>query len=152
MNLDYFFSGLDTQAYKYMGCHPHGDGVEFYLWAPHAYKVEVFMSRDNFEVFYPLEKSDDRGIWHLVIDNCECIYSYRFRIYTDKDHYVDKSDPYAFYSERRPANASVMYDLSQYRFSDQEYMEKRTFSYQNPMNIYELHVNGFKQKWFSRTR
>ena len=146
MNLDYFFSGLDTQAYRYMGCHPHGNGVEFYVWAPHAKGVEVFMSKENFEVFHPLEKVDDRGIWHLIIDDCECIYSYRYRIHTPDGGHVDKSDPYAFYSERRPANASVMYDLSQYRFTDEQYMEKRNFSYQNPLNIYELHVNGFKHE------
>ena len=69
MNLDYFFSGLDTQAYKYMGCHKHGNGVEFYLWAPHARHVEVFMSKDDFKVFYPLERIDNRGIWHLIIEN-----------------------------------------------------------------------------------
>ena len=143
MNLDHFFSGIDTEAYRYMGCHILKDGVEFYVWAPHARKVEVFMSKDNFQVFYPFEKVDDRGIWHLVIENCECIYSYRYRIWTDDHHFVDKADPYAFYSERRPANASVMYDLSMYHFTDKAYMDQRRFSYNDPMNIYELHVNGF---------
>jgi len=146
MNLDYFFSGLDTQAYKYMGCHKHGNGVEFYLWAPHAKRVEVFMSKDDFKVFYDLNKIDNRGIWHLIIDNCECIYSYRYRITCQNGNIVEKSDPYAFYSERRPANASVMYDLSQYKFTDDKYMENRKFSYQKPMNIYEVHVNGFKHE------
>ena len=42
MNLDYFFAGIDTQAYKYMGCHKLGNDVEFYVWAPHARKVEVY--------------------------------------------------------------------------------------------------------------
>lgn len=143
MNLDYFFSGIDTQTYKYMGCHKLNDGVEFYLWAPHADKVEVFMSKDNFQIYYPMEKVDDRGIWHLIVNDCECIYSYRYRIHAN-GKVIEKADPYAFYSERRPANASVMYDLKQYKFSDDEYMKNRTFSYQNPLNIYELHVNGFR--------
>ncbi len=143
MNLDYFFSGIDTECYRYMGCHKKDDGIEFYLWAPHARKVEVFMSRDDFQVYYPFEKVDDRGIWHLIIPNCECIYSYRYRIWKDDHHFIEKADPYAFYSEKRPANASVMYDLSQYHFTDKAYMDHRHFSYQEPMNIYELHVNGF---------
>ena len=65
-----------------MGCHKLGDGVELCLWAPHARKVEVFMSKDNFQVFYELKKIDDRGIWHIVIEDCDCIYSYRYRITT----------------------------------------------------------------------
>ena len=144
MNLDYFFSGLDTQAYQYMGVHKLGDGVEFYLWAPHARNVEVFMSRDNFSVFYPFEKIDQRGIWHCVVEHCEPIYSYRYRITAPEGYYIYKSDPYAFYSELRPDNASVMYDLSYFQFTDKEYMEKRHFSYENHLNIYEIHVNGFK--------
>ena len=145
MNLENFFSGFDTRAYEYMGCHKFNDGIEFYLWAPHAYKVEVFTSKDNFEVFYPFEKIDNRGIWHLVIENIEPIYSYRYRLYTDENNFIEKSDPYAFYSELRPSNASVMYDLDYYSFTDDEYMAKRKFSYDNPMNIYELHLNGFKK-------
>ena len=144
MNFDYFFSGIDTRAYTYMGAHKKGKGVEFCVWAPHAFKVEVFMSRDDFKVFYELEKIDNRGIWYLFIDDCECLYSYRYRIYTGKDKYVEKSDPYAFYSEMRPANASVMYDYGQYRFSDDDYMDKRQFSYDDPLNIYEVHINGFR--------
>lgn len=145
MNLENFFLGFDTKAYEYMGCHIVGKGVEFYLWAPHAHHVELFSSKDNFEVFYNLEKVDNRGIWHLFIDNCEPIYSYRYRVYSNEHDYVDKSDPYAFYSERRPSNASVMYDLNYYSFSDDEYMAKRHFSYDNPCNIYELHLNGFRK-------
>lgn len=146
MNLDYFFSGLDTQAYRYMGVHKLGDGVEFYVWAPHARKVEVIMSREDFKVPYEFQKVDGRGIWHLVISNCECIYSYRYRITGNNGKVLYKSDPYAFYSERRPNNASVMYDLDQYKFSDDAYMAKRNFSYENPLNIYEVHVNGFKHE------
>ena len=146
MNLDYFFSGLDTQAYRYMGVHKLGDGVEFYVWAPHARKVEVIMSREDFKVPYEFQKVDGRGIWRLVISNCECIYSYRYRITGNNGKVLYKSDPYAFYSERRPNNASVMYDLDQYKFSDDAYMAKRNFSYENPLNIYEVHVNGFKHE------
>ena len=67
----------------------------------------------------------------------EIIYSYRYRIYKDPYTYRDKSDPYAYSFERRPSNASVMYDLSYFTFSDEEYLSKRHFSYDNPLNIYE---------------
>lgn len=142
MNLDYFFYGIDTHAYEYMGCHKLGTGVEFCLWAPHAFRVEVFLSREDFRVFYPMEKYDQRGIWHLYIPDCECIYSYRYRIYSDESNCCDKSDPYAFYSERRPANASIMYE-GKYIFKDDAYMAHRRFSYEDPLNIYEVHLNGF---------
>jgi len=52
---DLFFDGYDLEAYKLFGCHIKGKGVEFCLWAPHAKKVEVFCSKDEFKKFYPLE-------------------------------------------------------------------------------------------------
>lgn len=145
MNLDYFFGGIDTQSYKYMGAHKVNNGVEFRVWAPHADGVDVFMSKDDFKVFYPLKKEDNRGIWHLVVEDCDYIYSYRYRIHY-KGNTFEKSDPYAFYSEFRPANASVMYDFDYFKFSDDKYMKKRSFSYDNPLNIYEIHMNGFKHE------
>ena len=142
MNLDYFFYGIETQAYEYMGCHKLGTGVEFYLWAPHAFRIDLFMSREGFQKFYPMEKIDDRGIWHLYIPDCEYIYVYRYRVWSDEKTFTDKSDPYAFFSERRPANASIMYS-GNYSFQDGEYMARRRFSYEDPLNIYEVHLNGF---------
>ena len=144
MNYDRFFSGNELKAYEYMGCHKLGNGVEFCLWAPHTKKVEVFTSKDGFKKFYPLSKVDKRGIWYGTIEDCECIYSYRYRIDDEYGNHLYKSDPFAFYGERRPANASVMYDLNYYHFSDDEYMKKRRFSYHDPLNIYEVHANGFK--------
>lgn len=145
MNLDFFFAGIDTQSYKYMGAHKKGNGVEFRVWAPHADDIDIFMSKDEFKKFYPMKKEDNRGIWSLYIEDLECIYSYRYRIHY-KGNIIEKSDPYAFYSEFRPANASVMYNLDYYKFTDDKYMKKRNFSYNNPMNIYEIHINGFKHE------
>lgn len=146
MNLDYFFSGLDINTYKYMGVHPYKDGVEFYLWAPHAFNIEVIIYKDDSEEIYPLKKIDERGIWHLIIEDTECIYSYRYRIYKQDGTYIDKSDPYATFSQVRPDNASIMYDLGQYQFSDNEYLDERSFDYEKPLNIYELYPNSFKQE------
>ena len=145
MNLDFFFGGYETQAYKYMGAHKRDNGVEFYLWAPHADAVDVFTSKEHFGKFYPMQKVDDRGIWHLFLDNYEYIYSYRYRI-NYHGNIIEKSDPYAFYSEFRPANASVMYDLDYFKFTDDEYMKNRSSSSENALNIYELHINGFKHE------
>lgn len=143
---DRFFDGYELEAYNLFGAHKVNDGVEFTVWAPNAYKVEVFMSKDDFKVFYPLDRIDFRGVWQTVVLNCDLIYSYRYRIYKDPFTYHDKSDPFAFLSELRPGNASVMYDLDSYQFSDDDFLKNRHFSYDDPMNIYEVHLNGFKKE------
>ena len=142
---DKFFEGYELEAYKLLGTHKKNNGVEFCVWAPHAHHVEVFTSLD-WNKFVKLKKIDDRGIWYGFIDDIDPIYSYRYRIYTSSNTYVDKADPYAYCFEKRPANASCMYDLNYYKFSDKKYLNNRNVSYKKPMNIYELHLNGFKRK------
>lgn len=144
-NYDKFFAGEELEAYKLFGAHKYGSGVEFILWAPHAYKVEVISSFDNWSKAHPMDKVDFRGIWYLYIDNIEFIYSYRYRIYKDEFTYHDKIDPYALYSELRPETASCMYDLDYYKFDDYYYMNDRRLNYDEAINIYEVHLNGFKK-------
>ncbi len=144
MNFDKFFSGYELEAWKLLGAHKKDGGVEFAVWAPHASAVELMTSRD-WEKTIPLSKIDERGIWYVFVENMECIYSYRYRIHNGKKVY-EKSDPYAYYFERRPSNASCMYDLDYFSFSDDIYMSKRKVDYDAPMNIYEVHLNGFKKE------
>ena len=141
---DKFFNGYELEAYKLFGSHKKNKGVEFCVWAPHAHHVEVFTSKDWSE-FIKLEKIDERGIWYVFVDNMKPIYSYRYRIWTSNRSYVEKSDPYAYCYEKRPANASCIYDLDYYKFKDKKFLNNRNVGYNKPMNIYELHLNGFKK-------
>ncbi len=142
---DAFFNGEELEAYKLFGAHKLKNGVEFTLWAPHAYKVEVISSFDGWKKNHPMSKVDFRGVWSLFVEDIELIHSYRYRIYKDEKIYHDKIDPYAFYSERRPQTASCMYDLDYYKFDDYYYMNDRRLTYKEPVNIYEVHLNGFKK-------
>lgn len=136
MNLNYFFSGIDRHAYEYMGCHKLGNNVEFCLWAPHAYSVEVLIDDET----HLMNKIDDRGIWFVSIENKDIGFIYKYRIYTDENNYIDRIDPYAFSFE----NGSCRSYQSEYVFTDNDYMNNRSFSYENHLNIYEVHLNGFK--------
>ena len=141
---DRFFEGYELEAYKLFGSHIKDGGMEFTLWAPHAYKVEVFTSKDGFNRLYPLEKIDERGVWRAYIGDMEPLYSYKYRIYKDDKVWMDKFDPYSYRFERR-GTASVMYDLDYYKFSDEKYEENKTNNLGEAINIYEAHLGGFKK-------
>ncbi len=141
---DRFFEGYELEAYKLFGSHIKDSGMEFTLWAPHAYKVEVFTSKDSFSRLYPMEKIDERGVWRTFIDDMEPLYSYKYRIYKDEKNWMDKFDPYSYRFERR-GTASVMYDLDYYHFSDNTYQDKKTNNLNEAINIYEAHLGGFKK-------
>ncbi len=139
---DLFFAGLDSEAYKLFGCHRAKKGTKFTVWVESAYKVELITNYNDYKP-YPMEKIDDRGVYEVVIEDMDPYYLYRFRIYRDKNTYHDKIDPFAYYGEKRPGNASVMYDLDYYKWQDKDYLKSRHFSYADPVNIYEVHINGF---------
>ena len=141
-----FFDGYELEAFNLFGSHKKGNGVEFCVWAPHARYVEVFTSQD-WGYNHGMQKIDERGVWYVWVDNMEPIYSYRYRIYTDEYNFVEKSDPYAYAFERRPANASCIYDLDYYKFSDEEFLNNRDVGYDKPMNIYEVHLNAFAKNY-----
>lgn len=72
------------------------------------------------------------------------IYQYVITTPTLEKHY--RSDPFAVYSEVRPKNASVVYDIDSYSWNDDEWLSKRDKCYEKPMNIYEVHFGSWRIK------
>ncbi len=141
-----FYNGNCYNAYELFGSFKKEKGVEFILNAPNAYKVEVITSFNNWASGFMMNKIDDRGVWYFFLDNINPIYSYKYRIFKDEYNYHDKIDPFAYYSELRPSNASVMYDIDLYKFSDDEFLKNVNNS--EAINIYEIHINGFmRPEW-----
>ncbi|MBQ1767647.1 MAG: 1,4-alpha-glucan branching enzyme [Oscillospiraceae bacterium] len=48
--------------------------------------------------------------------------------------------------ELRPGSASIIRDLTEYKFTDEAWLSERTRCYDKPMNIYELHLGSWKKK------
>lgn len=58
---------------------------------------------------------------------------------------MEHCDPYGFGMELRPNFASIIRDLSHYKFKDSKWMQKRSVCKDKPLNIYELHFGSFKK-------
>ena len=65
------------------------------------------------------------GVWETFISGVKEGDLYKFEIKTQNGDLLLKSDPYAFYSEVRPNNASIVYDIDNYKWQDQKWMEHR---------------------------
>ncbi len=147
IELNKFYEGSCDDAYQLFGAHfEHNngvDGVRFCVYAPNARSIRVV---GDFNEWYGdhhyMEKYND-DIFTLFIANVKEYSKYKYLI--EKQDYTThlKSDPYAFYSEVKPQTASVVFNLDNYHWNDQSYMEKRTKNFDKPMNIYELYASGF---------
>lgn len=149
-----FGEGHFRESYTKFGAHLREidgvKGVNFAVWAPNAYRVSVVGSFNRWdERTHPMQQTGANGIWELFIPNIGIDEIYRYDIRSQNgDYHIQKSDPYSFYGELRPSNASIIVNIDDYQWEDDAWMEKR--AEQNPLaqplSIYEVHLGSWKRK------
>ena len=151
IDISLFNEGKHYSIYEKMGAHPMTvDGVEgvlFAVWAPNADRVSVVGNFNNWDGRrHPMRKLDYSGIYELFIPGKLVGEIYKYEIKAKSGQVFMKSDPYAFSSEVRPANASRIVDIS-YKWKDTTWMEQRVNKNtdEQPMAIYEMHLGSWKR-------
>ncbi|WP_408956354.1 1,4-alpha-glucan branching protein GlgB [Natroniella sp. ANB-PHB2] len=147
-DLHLFNEGNHHRIYEKMGAkiitHDGSRGVHFSIWAPEAKRVSVIGQFNNWDGrIHQLRLLEGSGVWELFIPGLGEEELYRFEILTKAGQKLIKSDPYAFYSELRPASASLTYDLSnKHQWQDDNWMKKREEIdwLQKPISIYEVNL------------
>jgi len=92
-----------------------------------------------------MERTGFSGVWSVFVPGVRQWDSYKFRIEDTGGHKMDKSDPYAFYSETRPETASKVFNLHDLRWDDGAWMAERSVGFEKPVSIYEVYAGGWKK-------
>ncbi|MBR1866328.1 MAG: 1,4-alpha-glucan branching enzyme, partial [Lachnospiraceae bacterium] len=149
IDISRFHDGVHYEIYEKLGAHPCMlDGVEgvlFAVWAPHAVRVSVVGNFNGWNGrIHIMRRIEYSGLFELFIPGIQPGEIYKYEILTKSGQTFMKPDPYANYTELRPANASRIADLS-YEWKDASYFEKHSLvKDEMPMNIYEVHLGSFK--------
>ena len=146
-----FLNGQCIEAHNYFGAHfsnKKGQSVvTFRLYAPMADDVSVIGEWNNWDVTKDkMKKIDDSGVWEIEIPNLTNYQCYKFHFKNANGRYVDKIDPYAFYSELRPGTCSRLFDIRNFAWHDDSWMKSRDRNFDKPMSIYEMHLGSWKGK------
>ena len=146
-----FLMGQCIEAHNYFGAHfvnqDGKDGVVFRLYAPCARDVSVIGEWNNWDVgANKMNKIDDCGIWEVFVPGLSNYMSYKFHFLNAKDRYVDKVDPYAFFSEMRPGTCSKLFDNRNFAWHDDDWLRSRTRNFDSAMSIYEMHLGSWYGK------
>jgi 1,4-alpha-glucan branching enzyme len=145
-----FNEGNHFRLYEKLGAHPterEGEhGTHFAVWAPNAERVSVMGEFNgwNKEAHF-LRHRGNSGIWEGFIPGVGQGSLYKYHLVSRHGNYrVDKTDPFGFFYELAPRNASVVWDLA-YTWGDQAWMETRKHKevYVDPMAIYEVHLGSW---------
>lgn len=148
-----FGKGTHYEIYEKLGAHiTEADGrkgVYFAVWAPNAAGICVVGDFNNWcGDNYEMRRHDDSGIFELFTENAHEGSLYKYLIYTKDGRMLYKADPYATYSQRRPDNASIVYDINRYQWNDGQWLaeEEKAAPTKKPMAIYEVHLGSWKKK------
>ncbi len=142
-----FHEGTNYKSYNYFGAHMESDAVIFRVWAPNAEEVFVTGSFNDWNTTkYKAYRVTEGGIWECGIKGVKEYDLYKFVIKTKKGELIFKADPFAFHSETRPYTASKIYDIKNFEWKDEKWIEKREkiSLYESPVNIYELHLGSWR--------
>ena len=152
-----FSQGIHYTIYEKLGAHiltrkslgnMEVTGTHFAVWAPNAMRVSVVGNFNNWDGRrHQMQRLGDSGIFEIFIPGVKQGEVYKFEIKAKGGLTYLKADPYANAAELRPANASIVTDLSEFRWTDKKWMEARrqTTLEEAPMSIYEVHLGSFKK-------
>jgi len=138
--------GLHYRSYEKLGAHVAEGGTHFAVWAPNAAAVSVIGDFNGWNpALTPMESRPQAGVWELFVPGIREGASYKYQVISRYRGYQSaRADPYAFYSERRPATASRVWDLDVYKWGDSQWRaEPQATPPTCPMSIYEVHAGSW---------
>ncbi len=147
-----YHHGKNDRIYEIFGAHPKTvngkSGYEFRVWAPRAASVSVV---GDFNRWNPssnvMNRMADNESYELFIPGLKQYDTYKYCITAQDGRKLMKADPVAFHAETAPQNASKLYDLEGYEWTDSDYMNRREGKnvFSSPMNIYEVNLLSWKR-------
>ena len=151
-DLHFFNNGTHYRLYNKLGAHPCShqglEGVYFAIWAPNAEQVAVIGDFNGWDkCASPLSPRDQSGIWEGFVPAVPIGSRYKFHLVSRyKNYRVDKADPFAFYTEMPPEQASRIWTLD-YDWNDLQWVRTREQGnlLDQPVSIYEVHLGSWKR-------
>ncbi len=142
-----------NSLYRYWGAHVFPEGVRFAVWAPNAKEVSVICDGNGWTPGSDWLNSSNEGVWSGFISGMPAGTRYKFAIRTQNGGLLEKADPVAFYSEMRPQTASIVWNLRDFVWHDQQWLNKRATTdwLRAPVTIYEVHLGSWKRPDDGRT-
>ncbi len=147
-----FGEGRNWKIYDKLGAHlrtiDDATGVNFAVWAPNAESVQVVGDFNGWNGSqHVMRKHIPAGVWELFVPNITAGEKYKYKIKAKGGNSIEKSDPYGFYAELPPRTASVVTQLDQFAWQDQDWLDRRASKdpLKEACNIYELHLGSWRR-------
>ncbi len=124
-------------------------GTSFAVWAPHAQRCSVVGDFNGWDGrFHSMRLLGASGVWEIFIPGVGEGAHYKFEIRNSHGHVVLKTDPYGFFFETAPKNASIVWSTNSFKWNDDAWLKQRgeRDPLRAPMSIYEVHIGSWRKK------
>ena len=155
MDIYLLAEGSHLELYEKMGAHQmvheNVSGVSFAVWAPNAKRVSVVGNFNNWDGRrHPMRNRIGCGVWELFIPGLCDGDMYKYEIKGANGELLPlKADPFAFFTEKRPSTASVVYNIDNYKWQDDKtnWVERRKAKNRldAPISVYEVHLGSWRR-------
>ncbi len=149
--LHLFHQGNNFEAYRFFGCQEgKKDGKKghfFRVWAPNAKAVSLVGDFNDWDkAADPMEKIADTEVWEVFKTGLKQFDTYKYAIDGCDGKLHMKADPFGSHMELKPSTGTKIFK-SAYKWTDGEWLKNKQTKnvYQSPMNIYEVHLNSWKE-------
>lgn len=127
----------DTLTQYPLGSTLVDDGVVFKVWAPHADRVSVIGTFNDWDASEHALESVGEGNWRIIVPEAKAGDEYKFEIYNGGQT-LQRIDPYARAVTNSVGNG-IVYDPQNFDWGDDDF----SLPSFNELVIYELHVGTF---------
>jgi 1,4-alpha-glucan branching enzyme len=141
--------GTHQRLYDKLGAHPMTldgvHGVGFVVLAPNARRVSVVGDFNFWDPRRHAMRVRGNGYWEIFVPGAAAGDHYKFDIVSRQGQQLPlKSDPLAFFAEKRPHTASIVFDEA--RLAPRHRAPQGINARDAPISIYEVHLGSWRRK------
>ena len=124
-------------------------GVSFAVWAPNAQRVSVVGDFNQWDGRrHAMRLLAASGVWEIFIPGVGRGAQYKFEIRDAHGLVKLNTDPFGFFFEVPPKNAAIVWDIKEFKWTDDAWIKKRREQdmLRSPVSIYEVHIGSWQKK------
>jgi 1,4-alpha-glucan branching enzyme len=124
-------------------------GASFAVWAPNAQRVSVVGDFNNWDGrVHQMRSLGASGVWEIFVPGVGEGAHYKFELRDAHGQVCLRTDPYGFFFEVAPKNASIVWDNRKFAWTDDVWLHQRRQKdpLRSPLSVYEVHLGSWCKK------
>jgi 1,4-alpha-glucan branching enzyme len=129
-------------------------GTSFAVWAPSAQRVSVVGDFNQWDGRrHMMRRLGASGVWEIYLADVGEGALYKYEIRDAHGNVVLKTDPYGFFFELAPKNASIVWNTRKFGWTDGGWLTARSGAHPlaGPMAVYEMHLGSWRKRTISES-